>query len=157
MKTLGLMLIVLFLQITSAKLFGGVFCDFLTPLLLLWTIDKKPQLMIFWTLLMGILVSLIFPQPFLVLLLSFFLAQWIFRASFFEEWRTRPGRVFLAGVVFSLFWQTCGLAYATVFADLFSTPLFFLPLVSSLLTAGLVSVLFFYCASKKAEMEGRAW
>jgi len=157
MKTLGLMLAALFLQITSAKLLGGSFCDFLTPVLLLWTIGQKPHLMVLWTLLTGLLVSLVFPQPLLVLFMGFFLAQWIFRASFFEDWRTKPGLVFLAGAVFSLIWQGCGLLYAAVFEDLLSTPLFFLPVVSSLLTAGLVSTLVFYCASKKAELEGQAW
>ena len=152
-----LMLAALFLQIAFAKLLGGNFCDFLTPLLLFWTVTQKWQLLCLWTLLTGVLVSVIFPQPVLVLLLGFFLAQWLFRVSFFEDWRARPGMVFAAGSVFSFIWQGCGFIYAAAFADILSLPLAFSPLASSILTAGLTTTLFFYTAGKKAEMEGRAW
>ncbi|MBR5900801.1 hypothetical protein IKZ40_00450 [bacterium] len=157
MSAFLLMLAALFLQIATAKLLGGNFCDFLTPVLLFWTITQKPQLLFIWTLLMGILVSVIFPQPVLVLLLGFVLAQWLFRVSFFEDWRARSGMVFAAGAVFSFIWQGCGFIYAAAFADILSSPLAFSPLLSSILTAGLMTTLFFYAAGKKAEMEGRAW
>ena len=151
------MLAALCLQIASAKLLGGGFCDFLTPVLLYWTVTQKLQMMVLWTLLTGILVSVIFPQPILVLLLGFYLSQWLFRVSFFEDWRARPGMVFAAGAVFSFIWHGCGLIYAAAFADLLSSPLAFSTLATSVLTAGLISMIFFYTASKKAEMEGRAW
>ena len=54
MRDLLLIILVLFLQISSAKLFGGIFFDFLTPLLLLWSISKPMREMILWTILTGL-------------------------------------------------------------------------------------------------------
>ena len=157
MRDLLLIILVLFLQISSAKLFGGIFFDFLTPLLLLWSISKPFREMILWTILTGLLVSAIYPQPLLVILTGLIMAQWLWRVSFFENWRRKPGMVFVAGVSFSFMWQICGLIFASVTTDLLSMPLCFPPLLSSFVSAGLFTVLTFRIASFKAELEGNAW
>ena len=157
MRDLLLILLVLFLQISSAKLFGGIFFDFLTPLLLLWSITKPFREMILWTLLIGLLISAIYPQPLVVLLTGFLVAQWLWRVSFFENWRRKPGMVFAAGVTFSFMWQVCGVLFAAVTTDLLSMPLCLPPLLSSFVSAGLFTVIVFRVAMFKAELEGKAW
>ncbi|MBO7447559.1 hypothetical protein J6U78_04430 [bacterium] len=157
MRDALLILLVLFLQISSAKLFGGIFFDFLTPLLLLWSITKPFREVILWTIVTTLLVSAIYPQPFLVILTGLILAQWIFRASFFENWRRKPGLVFAAGVSFSFMWQFCGLVFASVTTELITMPLSFPPLLSSFVSAGLFTVIVFRVAMFKAELEGDAW
>lgn len=157
MRDLLLILLVLFLQISSAKLFGGIFFDFLTPLLLLWSITKPFREMILWTLLIGLLISAIYPQPLVVLLTGFLVAQWLWRVSFFENWRRKPGMVFAAGVSFSFMWQFCGIVFASVTTELITMPLCLPPLLSSFVSAGLFTVIVFRVAMFKAELEGKAW
>ena len=157
MRDLLLIFLTLFLQITAARIFGGLFFDFLTPLLLLFSITKPFKETILWTLLIGLLVSAVYPQPVLVLLTGFVVAQWHWRVSFFENWRRKPGMVFLAGVTFSFMWQVCGVLFAAVTTDLLSMPLFLPPLLSSFVSAGLFTVIVFRVAMFKAELEGRAW
>ena len=157
MRDFFLILPVLFLQITSARIFGGVFFDFLTPLLLLFSITKPFRETILWTLLIGLLISAIYPQPVLVLLTGFVVAQWLWRVSFFENWRRKPGMVFLAGVTFSFMWQICGVIFAFVTTDLASMPLCFPPLFCSFVSAGIFTVMVFRAAKFKAELEGQTW
>ncbi|MBO7543335.1 hypothetical protein J6T93_05455 [bacterium] len=157
MRDLLLVLLVLFLQISFARIFGGLFFDFLTPLLLLWSITKSVREMILWTVLTGLLVSAVFPQPLLVLLTGLIMAQWLWRVTFFESWRTRQGMVFAAGVVFSFMWQICGYIFASFTTDLILMPLCFPPLASSVVSAGLFTVFTFRVARFKAELEGKVW
>jgi len=157
MRDVLLMLAALFLQISVAKLFGGLFFDFLTPLLLLWSISRTFGRMIAWSVIAALLVSAVYPQPFLVIAVGFVLAQWLWRVTFFENWRSRPRLVFLAGVAFSFIWQGCGLIFALFTADLIATPLCFPPFLSSIVSAGLFTVLVFRVASFSAELEGKTW
>ena len=152
-------LIILFLacQLAVQTIFGGNFCDFLTPLLLLWAVTKPPTAVFIWTAVLGLLASALFPQAALFFLVVLLLGQWLLRATFVEEWRRRASAAFFAGLLFSAFWQGLGLLYGFFFAKPLQTPLCFPPLISSILTAGILTALIFRLTEPIKKMKGEKW
>lgn len=145
------------LQLTATELLSGTFCDFLTPLLLLWTVTRRPAEALFLTAVLGVLASAIFPQPLPFLVCSLLAAQWIWLSTFLEDWRRRPLAVFRSGLGFSLLWQGAGLVYASIFSDPLKTPLCLPAYGISALTAGALATAIFSLAAQRAEMRGERW